>query len=98
MIGSAFLDALSNAAGDGNVLTDPAECWPYGYDNSGLHVPPEAVVFATSHAQVREIVRLCNEHAVPLTPRGRGTGTTGGSVPVCGGLVMSMERMDRILE
>ncbi|HEX2238189.1 MAG TPA: FAD-linked oxidase C-terminal domain-containing protein [Gammaproteobacteria bacterium] len=98
MLGSAFLEALSKAAGDGNVLTDPAECWPYGYDNSRLHVPPEAVVFATSHTQVREIMRLCNEHAVPLTPRGRGTGTTGGSVPVCGGLVISMERMDRILE
>jgi len=44
------------------------------------------------------VVRLCNRHGVPLTARGRGTGTTGGSVPLRGGVVLSLERMDRILE
>ncbi len=98
MLPSGFLDALAAAAGGDNVLSDPADCWAYGYDNSRRHVPPDAVVFATEHAQVQAIVQVCNVHRVALTARGRGTGTTGGSVPVRGGLVMSLERMDRILK
>jgi D-lactate dehydrogenase len=98
MLNPAFLDALAAAVGRDNLLTEPADCWPYGYDNSRRQVSPEGVVFTVRHAQVLAIVRLCNEYAVPLTARGRGTGTTGGSVPVRGGLVMSLERMDRILE
>ncbi|MGI8740915.1 MAG: FAD-binding oxidoreductase [Gammaproteobacteria bacterium] len=94
----AFLETLGLVAGTSNLRTDPADCWPYGYDNSRRHVPPEAVVFAISHAQVLGVVRLCNRHRVALTARGRGTGTCGGSVPVQGGVVLSLERMDRILE
>lgn len=97
MLSPAFLDAIRALVGDDALLTDPADCWPYGYDNSRQHQPPEAVAFATSHEQVREITRLCNTHRVPLTPRGRGTGTTGATVPTHGGLVLSLERMDRIL-
>jgi len=97
MLSDAFLDNLGTLVGQDNLLTDPADCWPYGYDNSRQHNPPEAVVFATSHEQVRDIIRLCNAHKVPLTPRGRGTGTTGATVPTEGGLVLSLERMDRIL-
>src|SRR5215210_1042277 len=88
MLNPAFLDALAAAVGRDNLLTEPADCWPYGYDNSRRHVSPEGVVFTVRHAQVLAIVRLCNEYAVPLTARGRGTGTTGGSVPVRGGHVV----------
>jgi glycolate oxidase subunit GlcD len=98
MLPSGFLDALAAAVGRDNVLTDPADCWAYGYDNSRRHVPPDVVVFATKHAQVCALVQTCNAHRVPLTARGRGTGTTGGSVPLRGGLVLSLERMDRILK
>lgn len=98
MLNSGFLTALSLVVNADNLLTEPADCWVYGYDNSRRHAPPKAVVFATTHAQVLAVVRLCNEHRVPLTARGRGTGTTGGSVPVQGGLVLSLERMGRILE
>lgn len=97
MLSPAFLDAIRTLVGDDALLTDPADCWPYGYDNSRQHQPPEAVAFATTHEQVRGIIRLCNTHRVPLTPRGRGTGTTGATVPTHGGLVLSLERMDRIL-
>ncbi len=98
MLPSSFLDVLAAAAGRDNVLTDPADCWAYGYDNSRRHVPPDAVVFATEHAQVHAIVQVCNAHRVALTARGRGTGTTGGSVPLHGGVVVSLERMDRVLQ
>ncbi len=91
-----FVQALQSIVGERNVLTDPADSWVYGYDNSRKHTCPDAVVFATAHAEVAGIVRLCCEHAVPLTTRGRGTGPSGGSIPLCAGLVLSLERMNRI--
>ena len=80
-----------------NLLLEAADCWPYGYDNSKLHHPPDAVVLPDNHEQVVNCVRLCNQFNIPLTTRGRGTGTTGASVPTSGGIVMSMERMNKIL-
>ncbi len=77
---------------------DPAECLVYGYDNSRLLSVPWAVALPTTREQVVAVVRACAEHRVPLVARGRGTNTTGASVPVAGGVVVSFERMDRILE
>ncbi|WP_445083872.1 FAD-binding oxidoreductase [Candidatus Vondammii sp. HM_W22] len=79
------------------VLTDPGDCWPYGYDNSRRHALPQAVVFATRHEQVRDILLLCNRERINLIPRGTGTGTTGATVPDRGGVILSLERMNRIL-
>ncbi|MFO8152711.1 FAD-binding oxidoreductase [Thioalkalivibrio sp.] len=79
-------------------LLDPADCWAYGADNSRLHAPPEAVAFVTDEQMAVELVRLCRRLRSPLVVRGRGTGTTGAVVPVAGGLVISMERMNRIVE
>ncbi len=93
-----FISALRDIVGHDNVLTEAADCWPYGYDNSRKHALPEAVVFATTHEQVRDIVRQCNRFSVPLTARGRGTGTTGATVPLPGGLVLSLERMNKIID
>ncbi len=92
-----FITALTAALGSDNVLTDPSECLTYGYDNSRYVGQPDAVAFATTHEQVVTIVKLCNEHLIPLTVRGRGTGTPGGAVPTSGGLVLSLERMDQII-
>ncbi len=96
-IPGAFVERLQDVLGAGNVLTDPADCWPYGQDNSRKHRAPDVVAYATTHAQVLETVRLCNRDNVPIVARGRGTGTTGGAIPVRGGLVLSLERMDRIV-
>jgi D-lactate dehydrogenase len=95
---SEFLSKLSSIVGADQVLTEVSECWSYGYDNSRRHALPEAVVFPSSHQQVRDIVLLCNEESVPVTARGRGTGTTGATVPVQGGIVLSTERFDQTLE
>ncbi|UCH52531.1 MAG: FAD-binding protein [Pseudomonadota bacterium] len=95
---AAFLDRLGAIAGPGNLLTDPADCWTYGYDNSRRHVPPDVVAFITREEQVRDCVRLCAEFGVPIVARGRGTGTTGSSVPTHAGLVLALERMARIVE
>ncbi|WP_077732016.1 FAD-linked oxidase C-terminal domain-containing protein [Methylocaldum sp. 14B] len=95
---SAFLNRLAQIFPPGSLYTDPADCWAYGYDNSRRQALAEAVVFPTSHTQTVELARLCNEHRVPLTARGRGTGTTGATVPLRGGVVASFERMNQIVE
>ena len=94
----AFLARLRPLFPADSLLTDPADCWVYGYDNSKRQVLPDAVVFPSSHAQTLELVRLCHEMAIPLTARGRGTGTTGATVPLQQGVVASFERMNRVLE
>lgn len=92
-----FLARLCQTLGAANLRREGADLWPYGYDNSRRHALPDAVAFATTHEQVRDTVRLCNEFGVPLVARGRGTGTTGATVPVRGGVVLSLERMRRIV-
>lgn len=79
-------------------MTDPVDCYAYAYDNSRNFRPPLAVVFPLSAEEVQNVVRLCHEHKVPLVPRGRGTGTAGGSVPEQGGIALSLERMNRIIK
>ena len=79
-------------------LRDEAERLAYGYDNSRQLAIPDAVALPVAREQVLALVRACREHRVPLVARGRGTNTTGASVPVEGGVVVSFERMRRILE
>ncbi|MFZ1391508.1 MAG: FAD-linked oxidase C-terminal domain-containing protein [Dokdonella sp.] len=79
------------------VSTDAAERAVYAYDNSRREAIPDAVVFPTTHEQVVALVGLCRDQCIPLTARGRGTNTTGASVPVSAGIVASFERMNRIL-
>jgi len=93
-----LLTPLAEICGAENLLTAPSDCWPYGYDNSRRQALPDAVVMATDHDQVRRLVELCHEQRIPLIARGRGTGTTGATVPDHGGIVLSMERMTRIIK
>lgn len=93
----AFLNALQSLLEPHCLLTDPADLLPYSYDNSRRQVMPDAVAFVTSSEQALACVRLCDQHRVPLVVRGRGTGTAGAAVPVRGGLVLSMERLNQIL-
>ncbi len=79
------------------LSVDTAECLVYGYDNSRRQAMPDAVVFPTTHEQVVSLVRACRTHRVALVARGRGTNTTGASVPIEGGVVASFERMNRVL-
>ncbi|MDD5330976.1 MAG: FAD-linked oxidase C-terminal domain-containing protein [Sulfuricella sp.] len=96
-LSAEFLDSLRGIVGAANLFTDPVDCYAYAYDNSRKIFPPQAVVFALDTGQVRDIVRLCNRHRVPLTPRGRGTGTAGGSLSEQGGVALSLERMRNIV-
>lgn len=91
------MSALTQLVGASRLLHREADCWPYGYDNSRRHSLPDAVIFPLSSDEVCIIVRLCHQHQIPLTCRGRGTGTTGATVPTQGGIVLSFERMTRII-
>jgi D-lactate dehydrogenase len=92
-----LLRTLADALGDG-LRTDSGERLTYGYDNSKRQAMPDAVALPTTIEQVVAIVRACRAHRVPVIARGRGTNTTGASVPVAGGIVVSLERMNRILD
>ena len=90
-------EILADLLGPGGLLTDPAERLAYGYDNSRRQGLPLAVALPTSAAQVQGLVRACRAHRLPIVARGRGTNTTGASVPGEDALVVSFERMNRVL-
>lgn len=93
-----FLIDLRKDIGAERVLTDAADCWVYGQDNSRKHNAPAGVVLAENHQQVVDTVRRCYKYGVPLTVHGRASGTVGGAIPLTGGIVLSLERMNRIIE
>ena len=93
---AALLDTLHATFGI-DCSTAEAERLAYAYDNSRRNALPDAVVFAREHMQIEQLVQACREHRVPVIARGRGTNTTGATVPVDGGVVVSFERMNRIL-
>ncbi len=98
-VDAAVLEALRAIVGEKNVLTAPEALEPYSHDEVvGLRGEPEVVVKALTTEQVSRILRLADERRIPVTPRAGGQGLSGGSVPVCGGIVLSLEKMNRILE
>lgn len=97
MLEPASLAELQRIFAADAMTVDAAECLVYGYDNSRRQAAPDAVVFPRTHEQVVELVRACRAHRLPLVARGRGTNTTGASVPVQGGVVASFEHMNRVL-
>lgn len=97
-LSSTQIGRLREIVGAEAIFTDAGDCLPYGYDNSRLQATPQAVLFATEHEQVCAIARLCHDEDIPLVTRGKGTGTTGASVPQRGGVVLTLERMNRIIE
>jgi glycolate oxidase len=93
------LESLRQVVGPDNILTGADALEPYRHDETaGLQAEPEAVVWAHSAAEVSAVLQLAQGRRIPVTPRGAGTGLSGGAVPVCGGIVLSLARMNRILE
>ena len=89
---------LYDAVGREHALDAPADLQCYGVDALGIGSLPDLVVIPGSTAEIAAIARVCHERRVPLVVRGAGTGYTGGAVPTQGGVVLSMERLNRILE
>lgn len=98
MVSPGFVAALEQIVSPRFVRRDADALARYGADAlKDLH-EPDLVVLPATTAEVAAIARLCNAERVPLTPRGAGTGYTGGAVPLRGGIVVSLERLNRILE
>ncbi len=90
---------LKTAVGDGNVLTEKEDLIPYGFDGTAaLKNAATCVVMADSADHVAAVVKIAAREKVPVVTRGSGTGLSGGSVPVDGGIVLCLVKMDRILE
>ena len=98
MLLTPFVAAVEAIVGSAFVRQDDESRETYGMDALKQGHPADLVVLPASTAEVSAIARLCNRDRVPLTPRGGGTGYTGGAVPSAGGVVLSMERLDQILE
>jgi glycolate oxidase len=96
---SGILEELSRILGTGNVLTDASTLDIYGRDETeDLYFAPEVVVRPATLDGVSAVLRLATRETIPVTPRGGGTGLSGGALPVHGGILLSMERFNHILE
>lgn len=97
-LSAEFLAALRAGLQPDQISVSEADLISYSYDNSGLPAQAQVVVWPQSRDDIIRIVQQCRAHHVPLVARGQGTNTTGSSLPSEGGLVLSLERMNRILE
>ncbi len=93
-----IIKQLTDILDNDSLLTSAEELACYGFDGSGRMFQPDAVAFPQTTAQIAAIMKLANTHDFPVIPRGSGTGMTGGVLPVHGGLVLALNRMNRILE
>ena len=89
---------LEQIVGADHVRRDAASLAAYGTDALKIGHPADLVILPGSAQEIAAIARLCHEMRVPLVVRGAGTGYTGGAVPTSGGIVLSVERLNRILE
>jgi len=98
MIAPSVLSQLESILGPDHVRTDEQTRTTYGTDALKRGAPADVVVFPGNTEDVAAVVRVCAAHRVPIVPRGAGSGYTGGSVPIHGGVVVALDRMNRILE
>ena len=94
----AFLDDFKSIVGQDHVLYDAESLDKYAHDETeDLYYLPELVIKPRSPAEISNILKLCNKHRIPVTPRGGGTGLSGGALPHRGGIVLSTERLNSIV-
>jgi glycolate dehydrogenase FAD-linked subunit len=97
IISKDIIDRLKAIAGPENVVSDEAGLLAYAYDATRLKGTPQAVVRPGTEEEVSKILSLASERGIPVIPRGAGSGLSGGAVAKSGGIVLSFERMSRIL-
>ncbi len=83
---------------DIKLSTEPEDLICYGFDASGLEASPSAVIWPESTEDVVRVMKYAFRNDIPVVPRGAGTGTSGGAVPQSGAMIMSLEKMNRIIE
>ncbi len=99
MLEEKHIKALEDLVGKENVYSDKAHLIAYSYDATRTRFEPDAVVFPRNEEDVSRILVYCNHHHIIITPRGAGSGFTGGALPTNGGITLAMEKhMNKILE
>ncbi|MCE5193845.1 MAG: FAD-binding protein [Nitrospiraceae bacterium] len=98
MLHSYFIEKLIETLPDTKISTKPEDLVCYGFDASGLEKYPSAVVWARKLEDVVRVMQFAYKNKLAVTPRGAGTGMTGGSVPLFGSIVLSLEKMNKIVE
>ena len=94
----SLLEEIKSVVGAAYFFTDQESVNKYGSDETEkLHYAPEVVVKPRNAEEISKLLKICNQYLIPVTPRGAGTGLTGGALPHLGGLVISMERFNSIL-
>ncbi len=99
MVADSIKNSLIQALGEENVIYEPEDLLVLGYDATpGLNHAPDIVAYPTSTEGVQAALLIARENKIPITPRGSGSGLSGGSIPLRGGMVLCLNRMDKILE
>jgi glycolate oxidase len=97
--GSRLYESLSQIVGEDDLFTEPEDLIPYGFDGTAaLKHKAACVVLPRTTEAVSEIMKLASAEGIPIVTRGSGTGLSGGSIPVDGGIVLCLVQMDQILE
>lgn len=95
----SLLPDLKKIVGDDYVFIDDENRNKYAHDETeNLHFLPDVIIKPRTAQEISEVMKLCNHHKIPVTPRGAGTGLSGGALPQFGGVLISFERMNSILE
>ena len=93
-----LVEELESIVGEANVLTSAEDLLCYSYDSTVLEHLPDIVVLPKTTAEVAATVKVANREKTPIVPRGAGTNLAGGTIPIQGGIVLSLTRMTEILE
>ncbi|PSL33074.1 FAD-binding oxidoreductase [Chitinophaga ginsengisoli] len=98
-VNTRHLEAFREIIGAAHVIVEAESLDNYAHDETeDLHYLPEVVLKPDTTEQLSRIMRLCQQEGLPVTPRGGGTGLSGGALPQWGGVLISMERFNRILD
>ncbi len=96
---SLHVEFFKSVVGAENVYDDKAHLLAYSYDATKNHYEPDAVIFPRNEEEISKILTYCNENKIIITPRGAGSGFTGGALPADGGIILALEKhMNKILE
>lgn len=98
MLSTSLIDRLREIVGPANLSTSTVDRITHSFDATQRRFLPEVVIHPGSTEEISRIVQLANEEKIPLLPRGAGSGFSGGSLPIHGGMVLVLTRMNRILE
>ena len=98
-ITTELIQSFKKITGKNFVLVDEETLHHYAHDETeNLHFLPDIVIKPRTAEEISAIMKICNENKIPVTPRGAGTGLSGGALPHLGGVLLSTERMNGILE